>query len=204
MSQHRNEPAATLHPLLETRWSPRAFSTESLTDAELLPLFEAARWAPSASNEQPWRFIVARRDQAEAFGRIFACLSESNRRWAGTAGALAIAVAARFTGSGRENSHARYDLGQAVAHLTVQAADAGIYVHQMGGFSADAARAAFAIPEGFDPAVAIALGRLGDVEALDERDRERESKTRDRRSLSKTVFGGAWDEPASLTDAGAA
>lgn len=204
MSQHRNEPAATLHPLLETRWSPRAFSTESLTDAELLPLFEAARWAPSASNEQPWRFIVARRDQAEAFGRIFACLSESNRRWAGTAGALAIAVAARFTGSGRENGHARYDLGQAVAHLTVQAADAGIYVHQMGGFSADAARTAFAIPEGFDPAVAIALGRLGDVEALDERDRERESKTRDRRSLSKTVFGGAWDEPASLTDAGAA
>ncbi len=204
MSQHRNEPAAVLHPLLETRWSPRAFNGESLTDAELLPLFEAARWAPSAANEQPWRFIVARRDQAEAFSRIFACLSESNRRWAGTAGALAIAVAARVTGSGRENGHARYDLGQAVAHLTFQATEAGIFVHQMGGFSADAARAAFSIPEGFDPAVAIALGRLGDLNTLDQRDREREMTTRNRRSLNNTVFGGAWDEPASLTDAGTA
>lgn len=204
MSQHRNEPATSVHPLLEARWSPRAFSGGALTDAELLPLFEAARWAPSASNEQPWRFIVARRDQAEAYGRIFACLSESNRRWAGSAGALVIAVSAKMARSGRENGHARYDLGQAVAHLTVQASAAGIYVHQMGGFSADAARAACAIPAGYDPAVVIALGRLGDPEALDERDRERELTARDRRPLRETVFSGSWGEPTSLASPGTA
>ncbi|HRF48247.1 MAG TPA: nitroreductase family protein [Anaerolineales bacterium] len=201
MSQERHPIEAEIHPLLAQRWSPRAFSGESLSTATLRQLFEAARWAPSSMNEQPWRFIVARRDERDAFERIFNCLSESNRRWAGSAGALVVAVAARFsTRSGRENGSARYDLGQAVAHLTVQAMAAGLYVHQMGGFSADAAREALAIPEGFDPVVAIAIGRLGDPSTLAETDREREASTRSRRALAETVFAGSWGQSAPFTD----
>jgi len=200
VSQERHPIEAEIHPLLAQRWSPRAFSGESLNVATLLQLFEAARWAPSSMNEQPWRFIVARRDEPEAFERIFNCLSESNRRWAGSAGALVLAVAARFnTRSGRENGSARYDLGQAVAQLSVQAIAAGLYVHQMGGFSVDAAREAFAIPEGFDPVVAIAIGRLGDPGALADVDREREVSARSRRVLAETVFAGSWGQPAPLT-----
>ncbi len=198
MSQDRLEAQIEIAPLLAARWSPRAFSGESLSPADLAALFEAARWAPSASNEQPWRFIVARRDQPDAFTRVFECLSEGNRRWAGSAGALCIGVAARINSRGRENGHARYDLGQAVAHLSIQASTAGLYVHQMGGFSAEAARATFAIPDGFDPVVAIALGRLGDPNTLAENDRERELDPRRRRPLAETVFTGVWGRPADL------
>jgi nitroreductase len=198
VSRLRLDPLVDIHPHLAGRWSPRAFSGESLTDADLLPLFEAARWAPSGSNEQPWRFIVARHDQPEAFSRIFECLSESNRRWAGSAGALVIAVAARTNSRGRDNAFARYDVGQAVAQLTLQATAAGLFVHQMGGFSADAAREAFTIPADFDPVVALAVGRPGDPATLAEVDRERDLATRSRRELAQIVFNEAWDHPASF------
>ncbi len=198
MSLTRTNPTLDIHPLLMARWSPRAFSGESLTDAELLPLFEAARWAPSGNNEQPWRFIVARHDQPEAFARIYSCLSENNRRWAGSAGALVLAVTARINTRGRENNHARYDLGQAVAHLSVQATADGLFVRQMGGFSATAAREAFSIPEEFDPVVVMAIGRMGDPATLADADRERELSTRSRRELAETVFAGVWNQPASL------
>lgn len=198
MSPHRSNPTLDIHPLLMERWSPRAYTGESLSDTDLLPLFEAARWAPSGNNEQPWRFIVARRDQPDAFARIYDCLSENNRRWAGSAGALVIAVTACITARGRENKHARYDLGQAVAHLSIQATADGLSVRQMGGFSATAAREAFSIPEEYDPVVVIAIGRRGDPSTLADVDRERELSTRTRRALAETVFAGAWDQPAGL------
>ena len=198
MSLNRPNPTLAIHPLLRERWSPRTFSGESLSDAALLPLFEAARWAPSGNNEQPWRFIVARHDQPDAFARIYNCLSENNRRWAGSAGALVIAVTARINSRGRENNHARYDLGQAVAHLSVQATADGLFVRQMGGFSATAAREAFSIPEAFDPVVVIAIGHKADPA---DGDRELELSTRSRRDLTETVFADTWNQPASLAQA---
>ena len=136
-----------VHPLLAERWSPRGFDqAHEIGDDSLTALLEAARWAPSAGNSQPWRFLVTRRGD-EAHGRLFAALAPGNQAWAGAASALVL-VAARTAGDdGRPQPWALYDTGQAVAALVTQAQADGLAVHQMGGFDTAAVRAGFGLGE---------------------------------------------------------
>jgi nitroreductase len=147
-----------LHDLLAHRRSPRGFATDRPVEAQtLLVLLEAARWAPSAGNSQPWRFGVVRREE-RAFDELASALAPGNQVWARNAGAL-ILLATRTVGDdGGERPWAVYDAGQAAAHLTVQAQAEGLAVHQMGGFDADAVSAVFGLEEHVQPVVVLAVG----------------------------------------------
>lgn len=174
--------------VLQARWSPRAYEPVAIDESLLSKALEAARWSPSAYNAQPWRFVVARRG-SDAFDRIVGALAEFNRMWAPNASALILAIAETANDEGRANPTAVYDLGQAVAHLTIQAHADGLVVHQMSGFDAAAASQAFDLEERLQPVTVIALGSLGDAEALDAMLREREHAPRARKPLSEIVLG---------------
>ncbi|HZI19764.1 MAG TPA: nitroreductase family protein [Pyrinomonadaceae bacterium] len=188
------------HPvddLLRRRWSPLAFSARSVGPETLLSLFEAARWAPSSFNGQPWRFVVATKDEPEEFNRMLGCLVPANQRWAKDAPVLMLAVASlNFAHDGRPNRHAMYDTGAAVMCMILQATSLGLYAHQMGGFIPERARETYSIPGGFEPAAAVALGYLGDPESLPEDLRARERKPPVRQPLRDFVFAGRWAAPA--------
>lgn len=187
-----------IHELLRRRRSPRAFSTQPVRDDTLARLFEAARWAASSSNEQPWGFVVGTADRPEDYARLLGCLNESNAVWAGKAPVLMLSVARRrFARNGSENRHAWHDLGAASASLTLQATAEGLVVHQMAGFDAEKARETLGLPEGYDPVAMMAVGYVGDPEDLPETLRERELAVRTRRPSSEFVFGGRWGEPLS-------
>jgi len=196
------KPATTtydIHPLLRHRWSPRAFAPQEIPPEQVLSLLEAARWAPSAINEQPWNFIVAPHSDAQTFEQALSCLVDGNRVWAQHVPLLLVAVArTTFSRDGSPNPVALYDLGQAVAGLTVQASSLGLWVHQMAGFVADRTRTVFAIPDDYTPVTFIAIGQLGDPATLPEQLRERELAQRARKPLEQFVFGGNWGEPSPL------
>lgn len=174
--------------VLQERWSPRAYEPVEIDEALLSKALEAARWSPSAYNAQPWRFVVARRG-TEAFDRVVGALAEFNQLWAPNASVLILAIAEVTNEEGRANPTAVYDLGQAVAHLTIQAHADGLVVHQMSGFDADAAAQAFDLDERLQPVTVVALGSLGDAAALDAMLREREHAPRARKPLSEIVLG---------------
>ncbi|MDQ4213441.1 nitroreductase family protein [Microbacterium capsulatum] len=186
--------ADTDHPVMEVladRWSPRAFDTElPIDEQKLASALEAARWAPSANNSQPWRFLVARRGTALHNG-IQAALMGFNQTWAPHAAALIVAIAETETEDGQPVPFAAYDLGQAVAHLSVQAHHDGLVVHQMGGFDREAVRALSGLDERFVPLTVVALGELGDLAALPEALQERETAPRTRRPLVESVVAAA-------------
>jgi len=191
------KPAAAapgVHELLRERWSPRAFAAAPVPVAELDVLLEAARWAPSSMNEQPWRFVVADRSRdAEGHARLVATLSPANVRWASQAPVLALVAAKTdFSQSGKPNPTALYDAGQAVAMLSVQATAMGLAVHQIGGFDHEAARAALGVPAGIEPIAVLAIGYLGDPDALDPQLRAREIAPRSRRPVSDWAYEGGW------------
>ncbi|NTU80445.1 MAG: hypothetical protein HGA45_13880 [Chloroflexales bacterium] len=195
------DPAVTdhpIHPLLATRWSPRAFTPTPVTSEQLISLLEAARWAPSGGNVQPWSFVVVPRDDAAAFARLLGSLAEGNRVWAQHAPLLLLAVAQQERQPGTPNPYALYDLGQAVASLTVQATALGLRVHQMGGFDPEQARAAFAVPADYAPVTVLAVGAQGDPTALPEPLRGRELAARTRKPLDSFVFGDTWGHPLAL------
>jgi nitroreductase len=180
--------AAGLHPLLARRRSPRALqASHQLDDATLAALLDAARWAPSANNSQPWRFGVARRGEP-AFDALFDALMPGNRLWASRASALVLVAAADADSTGRQRPWARYDTGQAVAHLTVQAQAAGLVVHQMGGFDPQASARAFELPAGVTPVVVVAIGVHDPDAELPEPLAERERAPRVRRDLDELVL----------------
>jgi nitroreductase len=175
--------AVPVHPLLAERWSPRGFDpAHDLDEVGLTALLEAARWAPSAQNSQPWRFLVTRRGE-EAHGRLFAALAPGNRAWAGTASALVL-VAARTVGDdGAPQPWALYDTGQAVAALVTQAQADGLAVHQMGGFDTAAVRAEFGLGDTLTPVVVLAIGRRDATADLPEHLAARETAPRTRRPV---------------------
>jgi len=184
-----------IHPLLAERWSPRAFADRPIPADVLGSLLEAARWSPSSSNQQPWRFVVVRREDEAAHNRMVETLSGNNRLWAHRAPILLVGVASILNSrSGAPNAYAWYDLGQSVAHLTFQASAAGLYMHQMGGFDKAQARVVLEIPENYEPVVTIAVGYPGDVADLPEPLQEREAAERSRRPLAESVFYGKWGE----------
>lgn len=193
----RAETTYPIHELLAERWSPRTFAPRPLSGEALGSLLEAARWAPSSRNEQPWRFVIATQAQREDFDRIAATLSDSNRAWAGQASALMIgAVRKLWLHNDMPNSYAWYDLGQAVGHLSVQASALGLHLHQMGGFDKNKARALLNIPDDCEAVVAIAIGHLGDIASQPEETQKRELAPRSRRPLEETVFAGQWGRSA--------
>jgi len=182
-----------VHELLRYRWSPRAFSGDELGATELHLLFEAARWAPSAFNEQPWTFLVAMRQHAVDFDRLLSCLNPSNQVWARHASGLFIAVVRRdLAAKPQPNRTGQYDLGQAVAHFTFQATALGVAVHQMAGMDLELTRSTCEIPAGYDPVTAVAFGRPGEAHALPDAVRQREASPRVRKPLREIVLGARW------------
>ncbi len=193
-----NKSAQTQYPILEVlknRWSPRAFAAQPVEREKLLSLFEAARWAPSGGNVQPWSFIVTDRSEPATFEKLLSALSEGNRVWAKDVPVLVLSVVQRERAAGRPNPWAAYDVGQAVAHLSMQAGALGLFVHQMGGFDAPQAAKLFDLPEGYDPLTVFAVGYAGDPDALPDNLRQREQEPRTRKPLSEFVFDGAWQVP---------
>lgn len=187
-----------LHDLLLLRWSPLAFAGDSISPSTLGQLFEAARWAPSSYNEQPWAFVFATRENAEAHERLASCLVDANRAWAERAPVLLlVATRQAFERNGKPNAHAWYDAGQAMAHLTVQATSLDLVVHQMAGFVPDRARSLLDLPATHDPVAMAAIGRYGDPAQLSEEHRERERNPRVRKELGEFLFEGKWGVASS-------
>jgi nitroreductase len=184
-----------IHHLLRERWSPVAFSPRPIAPAELACLFEAARWAPSSYNEQPWTFLLATRDQPDEFARMLQCLVPGNQIWAKHAFALVISCAQlSFARNGNANRHAFHDVGLATQNLLLQATALGIASHAMAGFDVDLARSAYQIPASHEPVAAIALGYLAadDDTSIDPSLRQRDARPRTRKPLSECVHSGAW------------
>ena len=190
--------AAVEHPVLEAiaaRWSPRVLDPAAeVDDATLASMLEAARWASSWGGSQPARFVVGRRDD-RTFDGLVACLSRGNSGWAPAAAALILGVT-RVRDDVTTLTHGAFDLGQATAHLLLQAVACGVVAHPMAGFDAAAARSRFSVPDEYEPLVLVAVGRLGDPADVDEGLRAKESRPRRRLPLAETAFAGTWGHPA--------
>lgn len=186
-------PQYPIHPLLQHRWSPLAFSNKPIAAETICSLLEAARWTASCYNEQPWHFIVATVENPEEFNKLLSCLVEANQIWAKNAPVLMIAVAKlNFEKNGNPNRHALYDVGAAVCSLTIQATSLGLFVHQMGGFDATKAREVYNIPEGYEPISAMVIGYPGDPQTLPEQYQQREFAPRQRQPQEAFVFTDNW------------
>jgi nitroreductase len=178
-----------VHQLISDRKSIRAFSEKGISDEILLTLFEAARLAPSSMNEQPWRFIMAKKNNREAFERILDTLNESNKNWAKHAAVLVITVANKNIHTlNKPNAYAWHDVGLAIGNLSLQAMAMNIFLHQMGGFNREKAIKEFDIPQEFEPVSIIALGYKGNPDDLPPVLKERELKQRSRLPLSELIY----------------
>lgn len=193
------ETQCSIEESLQQRWSPLAFSERQVEAEKLCSVLEAARWAASSYNEQPWSYIVATQDNQMEFEQLLGCLAEGNQEWARKAPVLMLSVAKlHFERNGIENRHAFHDVGAASASLAVQATALGLFIHQMAGFDVAKAKEIYSIPDGYEPVAAIALGYLGDSSSLSQRLRERESSPRTRKSLAAFVFAGRWNQASAL------
>lgn len=184
-------------PIILERWSPRAFDGRDVSPADLRTIFEAARWAPSSYNEQPWRFLVGHRN-SETYREIFDALVPSNQDWAKSAPVLILGVTkTRFSHNDSPNNYAAHDLGAAMAFMALQAAALGLAAHQMAGFDWVKARESFAIPEIYAMGSVMAVGYLGELDELPERFQAQEQSPRSRKPLSEIILS-AWGHPANL------
>jgi nitroreductase len=185
-------------PVVLARWSARSFADRDISPADLRKVFEAARWAASSYNEQPWRFLVGLRNSS-THKKIYSTLSGHNQSWAAAAPVLILGVASsKFSHNGTDNRNALYDLGAAASYLTLQAAALGLTSHQMAGYDQAAARQAFEIPDSFVLGAVIALGYQGEPSALAHQELiTLETTPRTRKPLSEFVLS-AWGEPANL------
>lgn len=185
---------------IRDRWSPRSFSAQPVEDALIASLFEAARWAPSAHNEQPWRYIIATKEDPEAYQKALSSLTEGNQRWASTAPVIILTFAkTTFDHTGRMNPHSWHDLALSEANIMAQATAHGLYLHPMAGIRRDHIREVYQVPDDYEPVTGLALGYPGSPDALPEDLRIKELRTRVRRPLSEFVFSDSWDHAASLT-----
>lgn len=186
-----------IHPVLFKRWSPRAFSSTPVEPDKLQRIFEAARWAPSASNHQPWQFLVGFKGDP-VYSSIFETLVEFNQLWAKQAPVLFLAICKKTNPKGEENKTRQYDTGQAIAHLTFQSMEEGLYIHQMGGFDANKCAELLNLPADYEIITVNALGYQGDPELLHPNLKKMEFTERSRRMLDETVFTGAFGNKASF------
>jgi nitroreductase len=186
-----------VHELIQHRWSPRAFSDQPVPVEVLRSLFEAARWAPSSSNEQPWAFLVTTADDKENHAKMLSTLVEFNQGWAKHAPVLVIAVSEMaFAKTGKPNRNAFYDTGAAVANLSAEATSRGLFVHQMAGFDPHKAIELFEIPSGWEPIAAFTIGYPGNPDSLPDTLRQRELAPRERKPLDSFVMGEHWGKTA--------
>ncbi|MEI6315428.1 MAG: nitroreductase family protein [Syntrophus sp. (in: bacteria)] len=172
------------------RWSPRAMSGEEIPEAELMSLFEAARWAPSANNNQPWRILYSRRN-TEHWPLFFNLLTDSNKIWAGNSSVLLVIVSKNTFNNGKPSQTHSYDAGAAWENLALQGSFSGYVVHGMQGFDYELARSSLNIPDGFTIEAMAAIGIPGNKDDLPDYLKERESPN-DRRKLTDTVCEGSW------------
>jgi len=195
--KHAQPTAEGVLPVILERWSPRAFADRDVSPADLKVIFEAARWAPSSYNEQPWRFLLGHRN-SETYNKIFDALVPFNHAWAKSAPVLILGVAkTRFSHNDSPNNYGIYDLGAAAGFITLQAASMGLTTHQMAGFDWTKAREAFDIPEMYAIGSVMALGYRGELSDLDEHYQAQEQSPRSRKALSEIVLT-AWEHPADL------
>jgi nitroreductase len=185
------KPAITqyeIHPIINNRWSPRSFSSKPVSSESLQRIFEAARWAPSSFNEQPWRFIIGIKGD-KTWEMIYDTLIEFNRKWAKLAPVLIMSIGSKILSKNEKpNKMYIYDVGQSVSYITFQAMHEGLRVHQMGGFSAEKAIELFNIPNDYQPLTVIAIGYQGDPGLLDEELKKTEIGSRSRKELKVLVY----------------
>ncbi len=200
----QHKPAITrvkIHDLMKSRWSPRAIDPDKdISPEDLTALLEAARWAPSCFNDQPWRFIVCVKSKDEtSWQNALANLAEKNQLWAKNAPVLMLAVAMdNFNHNGKLNRWAMYDTGAASVSLCFQATALGLVVHQMGGFDAEKARALFKLPAGCTPMSMIAVGYQADIDVLDEDFKAAELAERTRAPIDQRFYFGQWEVGVDL------
>ena len=188
-----------IHDLMKRRWSPRAFAERPVEHEKLRSMFEAARWAPSALNAQPWSFIVATKEDLNVYNRLLHCMPAANQRWAHRAPVLLLSVTNLcHPDTGKPDRFARYDLGLAVENLVLQATTLGLFCHQTGGLNVEKARTAFNIPEGSEPVDVIAIGYMGNLDTLPDDLREQELGQRVRKPLTDFVFSDRWGKISRL------
>lgn len=196
-----DKPAETqypIHALLRRRWSPRAFSEQPVSPEHLRSLLEAARWAPSSNNEQPWNFLLATKEIQADYERLLSCLRNTNQMWAHLAPILMMSVAKLVTDGGEPNHHAFHDVGLAVGNLVVQATAFGLMVHQMAGIYPDKVRELYGLPAEYEAVAAIAIGYPGDPAVLPERFQQRELAKRSRKPIGDFTFAEHWGRPSSI------
>ena len=186
-----------IHELIRHRWSPRAFASTAIAPEILHRMFEAARWSPSSSNLQPWLFIVGFSGD-ETYKAIYSTLGEFNQLWASTAPVLLVSIGKETNAKGETNDYHEYDVGQAVAYMSLQAMAEGVYVHQMAGFNKELAASLLEVPENYKVITAIALGYPGDPELLHENLRRLEFAPRSRKPLDEFVFTGKFGGKANF------
>lgn len=189
--------AYDVNPLMVNRWSPRSFANEEITDKELFSLFEAARWAPSSSNSQPWRFIYAKRN-SKNWNDLFNLLIDFNKQWCADASVLVVVVSRKnFENTGKPSITQQYDTGAACENLALQAVSQGLITHAMAGFDYEKARKDLAVPDDFDVVVMFAIGKKGSKEKLSPELQTREVPNT-RKPLSEIVMDGKFGNKANL------
>lgn len=185
-----------IHELLKKRYSPRVFADKKIEPEKIVGLLEAARWSPSSMNGQPWRFIIAPKEDISNFNNLLNVINEHNQVWAKNAAVLILTITkVSYDSTGQLNKHALYDLGNAVANLTFQATAMDLFVRQMGGFNIEKARDIFSIPEGYQPVSVLAVGYKGNPEMLPEALRIREKTIRTRKDLDEIAFKEKFGKP---------
>ena len=199
------KPALTnvpIHELLAARWSPRGFDPKRPVPREQLKvLLEAARWAPSCYGEEPWRYLIWDKSRdPEGFRNAFECLSDNNRKWVKSVPLLMLSCGGSiFQHSGKPNRWGQHDTGAASVSLALQATALGLIVHQMGGFDAEKARAAFEIPAEWTPMAMIAVGYQASPDAIDDEEvRKKELAPRARKSVPERFFESGWGKGIAL------
>ena len=196
-----DKPAQTsepIHQLIKDRWSPRSFLDKPVDKKVLVSLFEAARWAPSCNNSQPWRFIVATSDNHDEWERAQNCINERNQRWSRTAPVVGFVCAYKMMANGNPSPTHTYDAGMGMAMLLMQATDHGLRAHQMAGILKDKIIETYSVPDDTDVVAAFALGWQGEADALPDELAERETQERVRQPLAEMVFTGAFGSTSPI------
>jgi nitroreductase len=186
MSVKKEDAKCKLTDVIENRWSPRAFSTKEMTEAQVTEIFEAIRWSPSCMNDQPWRIQYALRQDQAGFAKLFSCLSPGNA-WAKQASLLFLISSEKYFGNGDLNGYAGHDVGIALGQALAQITAMGLHAHLMAGFDQNQAKSLLSLPESQQPWTMVAVGDLGDVSQLSDTLQQRELATRKRKSYDSLV-----------------
>ena len=187
-----------INSLITYRWSPRAFSNKPIEKEKIQSMLEAARWAPSAFNEQPWRFVVGIKGD-ETYEKVLETLVEWNQKWAGKAPMLILNIAKKtFSKNGKQNVTFKYDLGQAVAFMCLEAMNQGVYSHQMSGFSPEKAAELLHIPDDYQAVSVTAFGYYGNQDLLPEEMYKSEIEKRNRQDIDEMIYTGKFGVKTNL------